>query len=60
MLVNCNLEIDIAIPGSSGGTIQYVDQTTDARPASPAELAGDTVHFGGYAVTVVEWDGNLK
>jgi hypothetical protein len=59
LLVNRrNRDIEIAVPQAGGATIQYVDQTTGFQPPASAELAGDAVRLGGYAVAVVELGEN--
>jgi hypothetical protein len=46
---------DISIPGATGATMEYVDQTTAYAPPASAQIKSDTVKVGGLAVVVVRW-----
>lgn len=48
-----NRSFDVEIPGASGGTEQYVDQTTGEQPPASRQLSSDTVTLGGFGVAVV-------
>ncbi|MDR3675474.1 MAG: glycosyl hydrolase family 39 [Acidobacteriota bacterium] len=54
LLVNKrNRPFAVSIPGSTGGTVDYVDQTTGNHTPASMHLTGDTVNLGGLAVAVV-------
>ncbi|PYT74578.1 MAG: glycosyl hydrolase family 39, partial [Acidobacteria bacterium] len=44
---------DMAIPGATGGQIEYVDQTTGFQPPSTAKLGAELTKLNGYSVAVV-------
>ncbi len=43
----------VSIPGGTGTTEEYVDQTTGNRPPAATRLSGETITLGGFAVAVV-------
>ena len=56
MLVNRrNRDIEVTVPGATGATMRFVDQTTGFQPAGSARLKQDAVRLGGYSVAVVEF-----
>lgn len=48
-----NRSFDITIPEASGGTEQYVDQTTGEQPPASQQLSSDKITLGGFGVAVV-------
>ena len=44
---------DVTIPGSTGGQMDYVDQTTGFQPPATATLSSETLSVGGYSVVVI-------
>lgn len=46
-------EFDVAIPGSAGGQVSFVDQTTSFRPPATATLGSERLTLKGYSVAVV-------
>jgi Glycosyl hydrolases family 39 len=46
-------DLELVVPGASGGRQDYVDQSTKFDPPSSAELEGDLVRLRGLAVVVV-------
>jgi hypothetical protein len=56
LLVNRrNREIEITVPGGTGATMRFVDQTTGFQPAASTKLGREVVRLGGYSVAVVEF-----
>jgi hypothetical protein len=54
LLVNRrNRNFDLSIPGSSGGEMMYVDQTTGFQPPATSHLDADQVTLRGLEVVVV-------
>jgi hypothetical protein len=48
-----NREIEVALPGASQATEEYVDQSTGYRPPASTHLTGDLVTLHGFDVAVV-------
>ena len=46
--------VNVQIPGSKGGSEQFVDETTSENPPRRAKLESDTVALGGFSVAVVD------
>ena len=56
LLVNRrNREIEVTVPGATGATLRFVDQTTGFQPAGSRTLKQEVVRLGGYSVAVVEF-----
>ena len=56
LLVNRrNRDIEVTVPGATGATMRFVDQTTGFQPASSTTLKQEVVRLGGYSVAVVEF-----
>jgi hypothetical protein len=54
LLVNMRNEAtDVAVPGATGATQEYVDQTTSYSPPASNRLATNSVHLRGLAVSVI-------
>jgi glycosyl hydrolase family 39 (putative alpha-L-iduronidase) len=48
-----NRSFKVTIPGASGGTEMYVDQSTGENSPATVQLSSDTVTLGGFGVAVV-------
>ena len=44
---------DVTVTGTTGGRIDYVDQTTSFQPPAMMKLSGDTLKLSGYSVSVL-------
>jgi hypothetical protein len=56
LLVNRrNRDIEITVPGATGATMRFVDQTTGFQPAASTKLGREVVRLDGYSVAVVEF-----
>ena len=54
LLVNLrNNDVDVRIPGSKGGSEQFVDEVTGENPPRTESLGNETVSLKGFSVTVV-------
>jgi hypothetical protein len=46
-------ELELSIPGATGGQIEAVDQSTASNPPASSKLASDSVTVNGLGVAVV-------
>ena len=54
LLVNKrNRPLRLSLAGSSGGSLEYVDQQTGSDPAAHERISGDAVTLNGFSVAVV-------
>jgi hypothetical protein len=54
LLVNKrNHDLAVAIPGASGGHVDYVDVTSGWQPPATAKLTSESVTLHGFSVAVV-------
>jgi len=48
-----NRAFELKLPGATGATVARVDQTTGFQPPATAQMSGETLTLGGFAVAVV-------